>query len=133
TGYTLSESKPGQTGVKSRLFDVCENATRFYQEQLAGQIGKAAREYLAKRELSGLIERYRLGYSPDWGSLIAYMKTKNLDWKWNALFKGVRDEVLPESYFVHFFLSNNLPKKGVEIQNIIKDLSKASSVDYRHK
>ena len=61
------------------------------------------------------------------------MKTKNLDWKWNALFKGVRDEVLPESYFVHFFLSNNLPKKGVEIQNIIKDLSKASSVDYRHK
>ena len=79
TGYTLSESKPGQTGAKNRLFDVCENATRFYQEQLAGQIGKAAREYLAKRELSGLIERYRLGYSPDWGSLIAYMKTKKLD------------------------------------------------------
>lgn len=61
------------------------------------------------------------------------MKLKFLDWKWNVLFKGVRDEVLPKSYFVHFFLSNNLPKKGAEIQNIIKDLSKASSVDYRHK
>ncbi|KKM93188.1 hypothetical protein LCGC14_1210830 [marine sediment metagenome] len=60
------------------------------------------------------------------------MKTKNLDWKWNVLFKGVRDEVLPESYFVHFFLSNNLPKKGAEIQSIIKNLSKASAVDYRH-
>ena len=61
------------------------------------------------------------------------MKTKNLDWKWNVLFKGVRDEVLPESYFMHFFLSNNLPKKGAEIQNIIKDLSKASDLDYKHK
>lgn len=61
------------------------------------------------------------------------MKTKNLDWKWNTLFKGVRDEVLPESYFVHFFLSNNLPKRGAEIQSIIKDLGKALSVDYRHK
>ena len=79
TGYTLSESKPGQTGVKSRLFDVCENATRFYQEQLAAQVGKGAREYLAKRELSGLIEEYRLGYSPDWGSVIAHTKTKKLD------------------------------------------------------
>jgi len=60
------------------------------------------------------------------------MKTKNLDWKWNALFKGVRDEVLSESYFVHFFLSNNLPKKGAEIQSIIKNLSKASDIDYGH-
>lgn len=60
------------------------------------------------------------------------MKTKNLDWKWNTLFKAVLDERLSESYFVHFFLSNNLPKKGAEIQNIINDLSKASAVDYRH-
>lgn len=61
------------------------------------------------------------------------MKTKNLDWKWNTLFKAVRDEVLPESYFVHFFLSNNLPKKGAEIQNIINDLGKASTINYGHK
>jgi len=61
------------------------------------------------------------------------MKLKNLDWKWNALFKAVRDEVLSESYFVHFFLSNNLPQKGAEIQNIIKDLSKASDISYGHK
>lgn len=61
------------------------------------------------------------------------MKVKYLDWKWNALFKGVRDEVLPDSYFVHFFLSNNLPKKGVEIQSIIKDLGKASGIKYGHR
>lgn len=79
TGYTLSESKPGQTGAKNRLFDTCENATQFYQEQLAGQKGKAAVEYLAKRELSGLIEKYRLGFSPDWSSVVTYMKTKKLD------------------------------------------------------
>jgi len=61
------------------------------------------------------------------------MKTKNLDWKWNALFKAVLDEKLPESYFVHFFLSNNLPKKGAEIQNIINDLSKAADINYGHR
>lgn len=60
------------------------------------------------------------------------MKVKNLEWKWNALFKGVKDEVLPESYFIHFFLSNNLPKKGAEIPTIVKDLSKASNIR-KHK
>ena len=56
------------------------------------------------------------------------MELKNLDWKWNALFKGVKDEVLPESYFLHFFLSGNLPQKGKEIPAIVKDLDKASTI-----
>lgn len=56
------------------------------------------------------------------------MKLKNLNWKWNALFKGVKDEMLPESYFLHFFLSNVLPQKGKEIPKIIKDLKKAVTI-----
>ena len=56
------------------------------------------------------------------------MKTKHLDWKWNALFKGVRDEVLPEAYFMHFFLANNLPQKGAEIPSIINNLSSAGNI-----
>ena len=56
------------------------------------------------------------------------MKTKNLDWKWNALFKGVRDEVLPQAYFMHFFLANILPKKGAEIPDIINNLNSASGI-----
>ena len=61
------------------------------------------------------------------------MKTKNLDWKWNTLFKAVTDDKLPESYFIHFFLSSNLPKKGNEIPNIIKNLDQATTINYKHK
>jgi len=56
------------------------------------------------------------------------MKVKNLDWKWNSLFKGIKDEKLPESYFIHFFLSNNLPNKGAEIPEIVKNLTLASTI-----
>lgn len=56
------------------------------------------------------------------------MKLKNLEWKWNTLFKGVKDEVLPESYFLHFFLSGNLPQKGAEIPSIVTDLKNAAKI-----
>lgn len=61
------------------------------------------------------------------------MKIKALDWKWNALFKGVKDDTLQESYFVHFFLSNNLPRKGAEIPEIVKNIDRASNMSYKHK
>jgi len=60
------------------------------------------------------------------------MKLKNLDWKWNALFKGVKDEVLPESYFLHFFLSGNLPQKGKEIPSIVQNLDNATKIKGHH-
>jgi len=56
------------------------------------------------------------------------MTVKNLDWRWNALFKGVEDRYLPESHFIHFFLSGRLPKGGAEIPEIVRDLSLASTI-----
>ena len=56
------------------------------------------------------------------------MKRKNIDWKWNALFKGIKDEKLPEAHFIHFFLSGNLPQKGAEIPSIIKNLDNATKI-----
>ena len=35
------------------------------------------------------------------------MKTMNLDWRWNALYKGIDDRQLPKAHFVHFFLSDH--------------------------
>lgn len=60
------------------------------------------------------------------------MQLKNLDWRWNALFKAVTDDKILDSYFIHFFLSANLPKKGGEIIDIVRDLDQASEVTYRH-
>lgn len=56
------------------------------------------------------------------------MKLQDLNWKWNALFKGIKDKKLPEAHFIHFFLANVLPQKGKEIPSIIADLSKAGSI-----
>jgi lipopolysaccharide biosynthesis glycosyltransferase len=54
--------------------------------------------------------------------------TKNLDWKWNTLFKAVTDDKLPESHFVHFFLAARLPLKGAEIPQIISDFTLSKNI-----
>lgn len=51
------------------------------------------------------------------------MKVKNLDWKWNALYKGVKDDKLSEAHFVHFFLKDLLPDRGENIEQLMKDIS----------
>jgi hypothetical protein len=56
------------------------------------------------------------------------MKTKDLSWKWNALVKAVRDDVLPQAHFLHFFLAAKLPRKGLEIPDMIKDLSRVRNI-----
>ncbi len=50
------------------------------------------------------------------------MRVKNLDWKWNALYKGVLDSKIPEAHFIHFFLRDHLPNKGENIQELLKRL-----------
>jgi hypothetical protein len=51
------------------------------------------------------------------------MKVKNLDWKWNALYKGVHDYKVKEAHFVHFFLKDLLPNKGEDVDQLITDVS----------
>ena len=50
------------------------------------------------------------------------ISTKNLDWKWNVLYKGVKDSVLPEAYLLHFFLAAKLLKEGVNVDSVIEQL-----------
>lgn len=45
-------------------------------------------------------------------------KVKHLDWKWNALYRGVVDNRLPEAHFVHFFLKNQIPNNGENIDMV---------------
>jgi len=47
------------------------------------------------------------------------MTVKHLDWRWNALY-GFVD--VSEAFFVHFFLSAKMPRKGAEIPEIIRGL-----------
>lgn len=48
------------------------------------------------------------------------MNIKRLDWKWNALYKGVRDDKIKEAHFVHFFLKDLLPERGENVEELMK-------------
>lgn len=48
---------------------------------------------------------------------------KHMNWKWNALYKAIREECINDAYFVHFFLKDHLPNKGENIQELIKDFT----------
>lgn len=48
------------------------------------------------------------------------MNVKHLDWRWNALYKGVKDNVIKDAYFVHFFLKDKLPGRGENVQELMK-------------
>ena len=63
---------------QERLKELCRDAARFFHAQLSTDGAKAAREYLAKRQVSAaIVTRFGLGYSPDgWTSLKDAMQAK---------------------------------------------------------
>jgi len=75
-GYTLADTTSARSGAKSRLLAVCEQASQFYARELAGSGGAGARAYLLKRNLDALITGYGLGLSPDWSSVIDFLKSQ---------------------------------------------------------
>lgn len=50
------------------------------------------------------------------------MAIHNLDWRFNALYKGIRDEKIKEAYFIHFFLRDHLPNKGENIEELLEKI-----------
>jgi hypothetical protein len=56
----------------------------------------------------------------NWWIKTEKMSTKNLDWRWNALYKGIEDKYLKDAYFIHFFLKDLLPNKGEDVKEILK-------------
>ena len=50
------------------------------------------------------------------------MKVKHLDWRWNGLYNAVSNEKLREAHFVHFFLKDNLPSQGEDVEQLMKDV-----------
>jgi hypothetical protein len=50
------------------------------------------------------------------------MVQQHLDWKWNALYKGVRDDKIKEAHFVHFFLKDLLPERGENVQRLMEEI-----------
>jgi len=92
--------------------------------------GDTPEQFIRRKEFEGFVNgEGHWKWSTDQTLLNYWIKkegivTKNLDWRWNTIFKAVRDDVLPESYFLHFVLSSKLPRQGAEIPEIVKDLTR---------
>jgi lipopolysaccharide biosynthesis glycosyltransferase len=81
-----------------------------FQEYLNGM---AAKEFIEQPNFKDFVDgKGNWKWSTDqtllnWWIREQKMKTKNLDWRYNALYKGIRDDKLKEAHFVHFFLSDH--------------------------
>ena len=88
--------------------------------------GQTPAEFLARPEFRDFIDG--VGYfrwSTDqmllnWWVKKTQMPRKNLDWRWNALYKAVTDNCLPDAYFVHFFLKDLLPERGENVDQLMQ-------------
>ena len=65
---------------RKSLYDVVDAACVFFEEQLRGPAGAAARDYLRMRGLNGdVAKQFRLGYAPSGQApLLEYLKTRNI-------------------------------------------------------
>jgi hypothetical protein len=55
------------------------------------------------------------------------MPRKNLDWRWNTLYKAVTDDSLPDAHFVHFFLKDLLPARGENVGQLMQLIGESAS------
>jgi DNA primase len=76
-GRSPEEARLWEEG-KNLLYRLNEFAAKFFQGQLEAEGGRAAREYLHRRGITGeSVEQYRLGYAPDsWDALTGELRKR---------------------------------------------------------
>ena len=94
--------------------------------------GQNARQFLDRPEFKRFVDgEGAWKWSTDqtllnWWVKKEEMKVKDMSWKWNALYKGVKDEYIPEANFVHFFLKDKLPDRGENVDQLMKDINRGN-------
>ena len=93
----------------------------FNQNLLSYLHGNTAEQFIRRPEFKKFVDGINhWNRSTDQTLLNYWLKkehipTKHLDWKWNALYRGIRDDMIPHANFVHFFLKGHLPDRGENI------------------
>lgn len=88
--------------------------------------GQSALEFIRRPEFERFVNgEGRWKWSTDqtllnWWIKKEGVKTIDLNWKWNALYRGIHDSKIKEAHFVHFFLKDHLPQKGENINQLMK-------------
>ena len=100
---------------------LCSNQLKHYLN------GETAYEFLTRPEFKRFVDgEGQWRWSTD-QTLLNYwikrykIKTKNLDWRWNALYRGIEDQYLSQAYFIHFFLADHIPKDRT-IEQIVTEI-----------
>lgn len=86
--------------------------------------GQTPTEFIRRPEFKRFVDGDGLWrYSTDQVLLNWWLKkesinVKHLEWKWNALHRGTKS--IDNAYFIHFFLKQQLPNKGEDINELRK-------------
>jgi DNA primase len=75
-GVELKKEDPRLKTERKRLYEICELATVFFENQLAkSEVGQEAKQYLFGRGVKEeSVEKWRIGYAPDaWSSLLDFL------------------------------------------------------------
>jgi len=90
--------------------------------------GQSVKEFIHRPEFRDFVDGVGLyKWSTDQVLLNCWIKSegiraKNMDWRWNGMYKGVETNRIKEAHFVHFFLKDHLPQKGENIQELMKQI-----------
>jgi DNA primase len=79
-GVELKPIRPELKTERSRLYEICELATRFFEKQLEdSKTGKEVKKYLLGRGISeDSIKNWRIGYAPDvWQGLSDFLTSRD--------------------------------------------------------
>ncbi len=76
--YRPSAAEYGAKDTKTKLYEICELATKFFEKQFQSTTGKKALAYLTDRGLTAAtIKEFRLGFAPnDWEALSQFLQLR---------------------------------------------------------
>lgn len=86
--------------------------------------GRDARQFITQPDFTRFIDgEGAWKWSTDQTLLNYFLRrdkvpTKDLDWRWNGLFSA--NTQIEECYFVHFFLKDKLPKRGENVDELMR-------------
>lgn len=90
--FTGDENIIKRKKEKDRLIFITTESAKFYHAELNKPVGQVARNYLDKRQITHeTVTKLGIGYSPDWQSLITYLKSQNIS-EQEMLKAGVANE-----------------------------------------
>jgi hypothetical protein len=61
------------------------------------------------------------------------IKVKRLNWAWNGLFGALNEGSIKKAGFVHFFMKDNLPEKGENIEKLKAIIDGKLNIGFKHK